>query len=246
MGVWTIIDNHWTGIALGLSILAAVVFAPRWLLIYLRLIIIALPMLVIGGGVITWVLGKDLNTDVLRTLIPAIVVVLGWFITFIFQEDRRSSERRGDRRDLQVALCAEIQTYIDTFDAYDLDLLRQQLRRDIDARGEAYMPFLTVEREPVIFLKLSTDLHRLPADQVNVAVVFYTRLLDMRTFAQELNSPEFRALPIERRQVAYFDYYDVRDYVAQSAQIALKLLSDQKTKSATSNGPVAHDSAGSA
>src|SRR5690606_33481155 len=121
-------------------------------------------------------LGQDVSSEILRTMIPAIVVVLGWFVTFIFQEDRRITERREDQRDLQIALHAEIQTYVDTFEAYDIEELRQSLDRDVVEQGEAYSPFITVDREPIIFLKLSGELHRLPAHQVNIAVVFYPRL----------------------------------------------------------------------
>lgn len=230
------VTSDWVGIGLGLLVLTLAVVLARILpplrvlvapfydatRIYFRLLAISLPMLVIGGLLIAWLLGQQVSSEILRTMIPAIVVVLGWFITFIFQEDRRITERREDQRDLQIALHAEIQTYVDTFEAYDIEELRQSLDRDVVEQGEAFSPFITVEREPIIFLKLSGELHRLPAHQVNIAVVFYTRLQDMRGFAQELNSTQFIALPIARRKLAYSDYYAVREYVAQSARIALQ------------------------
>ncbi|WP_134680115.1 hypothetical protein [Paracoccus ravus] len=236
------VSSDWAGIALGLAILMLVVILPPVARfydasrVYLRLFAISLPMLVIGGLLIAWLLGQGLDSEVLRTMVPAIVVVLGWFVTFIFQEDRRITERREDQRDLQIALHAEIQTYADTFNAYRVADLRDSLEREIEEQGEAFRPFMTVEREPIIFLKLSTELHRLPAHQVNIAVVFYTRLQDMRGFAQELSSPQFNALPIARRRLAYLDYYAVREYVAQSAQIALREFAPPKPESPPGGG----------
>ena len=110
------VTSDWVGIGLGLLVLTLAVVLARILpplrvlvapfydatRIYFRLLAISLPMLVIGGLLIAWLLGQQVSSEILRTMIPAIVVVLGWFITFIFQEDRRITERRDDLQFVHV------------------------------------------------------------------------------------------------------------------------------------------------
>lgn len=235
------VQDDRTGIALGVMLLVLVVILAGTLppltglvrpflnatRVYLRLFAISLPLLVLGALLIGFLSQGGLQTEIAKTLVPAIVVVLGWFVTFVFQEDRRTTERRADQHDLQIALRAEISTYVDTFNAYELAEDQQSLERQIAEVGDSYVPFLMVEREPMIFQELASELHRLEPEQVNAAVQFYTRLQDMRAFAKELNTPEFRALPMARRRIAYLDYYSVRAYAQQSARIALGIFSPE-------------------
>lgn len=241
------VQDDRTGITLGVVLLVLVVvlaktmpplsrFAQPFInatRVYLRLFAISLPLLVIGGLLIAFLSGSGLQTEIAKTLVPALVVVLGWFVTFVFQEDRRTSERRADQHDLQIALWAEISTYVATFDAYDLAEAQQHLEREIAEIGDSYVPFLMVERAPMIFQELASDLHRLEPDQVNAAVQFYTRLQDMRAFAQELNTAEFRALPMARRRIAYLDYYAVRDLAQRSARLALRIFTPDQPSTRT-------------
>lgn len=179
-----------------------------------RMAVIAAPVLILavtGGGL---VFADDIVAQPLRpALIAALVVVTGWFVTFLFQETRQADERRSDQIDLMTALRAEIWIFVANFNRADTEAALEDLSERLDAAlaGQVeYRPFLTLDAEPVIFDALAGQVQRLPSEIVDPVIQFYSLLTDVRQFALDLREPSFTDLPLGRREQAYRDYFEMR------------------------------------
>ena len=179
-----------------------------------RMAVIAAPVLILavtGGGL---VFADDIVAETLRpALIAALVVVTGWFVTFLFQETRQAEERRSDQVDLMTALRAEIWIFVANFNRADTEAALEDLSTRLDQAlhdGADYLPFLTLDAEPVIFDALAGQVQRLPGEIVDPVIQFYSLLTDVRQFALDLREPSFTGLPLARRDRAYRDYFEMR------------------------------------
>ncbi len=185
-----------------------------------RLWVVATPVLVWTAlavlGVFIW---PGTSENLRLGIVGAILVVAGWFVTFLFQLD----ERETDQGDLMVALRAEIWVFLS-------DLTRNA-RQDIEARVVAEAAgdpraviFFPQPGPPVVFDANAGQIARLPSEAVDEVVQFYSVLHAARQFALELREAHFVARPQSARIAAYRDYFKgQRDLVvlARRAVVAL-------------------------
>ncbi len=157
--------------------------------------------------------GKPLEADVLKILVPALLVVLGWLVTFVLQEYRRMRERLERETDLKLALRAEIWDFYQAFEnahtvPYGAKMVDRIIKGGDDA--DAFHPFVPQEKSPIIFSVLASRIDHLPGDAVEEVVQFYSQLADLSAFAQDLRSEKLSKLAASRRAAAYGDYIEMK------------------------------------
>lgn len=189
---------------------------------------------VIGAafGLLLWLLfpyfmGEPLEKDILKILVPALLVVLGWLVTFFLQEYRRARERAERETDLKLALRAEIWDFHQAFInagtvVYGAGLV-QKIHDGADGDA-AFFPFIPQEKNPIIFSVLASRIDHLPAQTVEEVVQFYSQLSDLASFAQDLRSDKLASLPATRRAAAYGDYIEMKVAANRLALNALEKL----------------------
>ncbi len=205
-------------------------------------------------GLLLWVLfpyfsGKPLEPEVLKILVPALLVVLGWLVTFLLQEYRRMRERAEREADLKLALRAEIWDFHQGFVNADTKAYGAQMVGRILQGGDGegrFHPFVPQEKNPIIFSVLSARIDHLPGDAVEEVVQFYSQLADLSAFAQDLRTETLKALPAKRRAAAYGDYIEMKvtaDKLACNAleklnkSLGMKADSGVSSRAAAPDGP---------
>ena len=171
--------------------------------------------------------GEVLAPDVLATVVPALLVVIGWVGTFLLQEFRKASEQNEKRVDVQLAFRAEIWDFIQAYEYSNFESSGCEIKRLIVAGGdgnEKFVPFLPKEKVPLVFDSLSQNIETLPSATVNEVIQFYGQLSDLRTFAEDLRSPKLEQLASERRATAYGDYIDMKITAYKLAKKAHAIL----------------------
>lgn len=169
-------------------------------------------------GLLLWLLfpyflGKPLEPDVLKILVPALLVVLGWLVTFLLQEYRRMRERSEREIDLKLALRAEIWDFRQAFEnahtvSYGAKMV-DKINQGADGKN-AFHPFVPQEKNPIIFSVLAPRIDNLPSSVVEEVVQFYGQLADLSAFAQDLRSEKLTKLSAARRAAAYGDYIEMK------------------------------------
>ncbi len=124
----------------------------------------------------------------------------------------RSSERRRRRErrvDVQTALMAEIRAYLHQLGGPEA----------LRAHGEAVMaemedeefhPFVPSERHDRVFETILGDIHILPTRTVEAVTFYYVQVTGIARLAEDLRSPEARALPHERRRRMYRHFIEMK------------------------------------
>ena len=160
-------------------------------------------------------------TDEMRTaLIAALLVVGGWFVTFLFQQE----ERAGDQIDLMIAIRAEAWVFLnDLRQNAETDHARGVLA-ELESSGGKAAAFFPQPAPPLVFEANAGHVARLPSEVVDEVVQFYSLLGAVRQFALELREPLFLARPQAVRRHAYVTYFkNYRDLgdLADAAVVSL-------------------------
>lgn len=188
-------------------------------------------MLIVASFAMIAILATQSVFDIAITqaLIAGLVVVSGWFVTFVIQDWTRSQERKEMQTDIQLALRAEIQDCHETFTWRDRDTraFGRQVQEKIRAAGDgpsAFHPFVARDAKMIVFDAMKDRLHYLPGAVVDEVVQFYCQLADLQAFANQMMHPTFQQLEYYRRAAAYGHYIQMTVECEKRAQDALPVL----------------------
>lgn len=216
------------------------------MVVLLRLVVIGLPVLLIFIPSVAIVSQLPGFPDALRpALIAALVVVIGWMVTFLFRE----VGRQQDQVDLMLSLRAEIFVVREQITPESTLSYLQDIRTRFDAaqeEGTSFTPFVTMPPVASVFRAVAPQITRLPSETVEPVIQFYALLSDIEAFVLDLRSEPFKALPMDRSRIAYEDYYDTRLVLSQLADDALLALDQAigvKNGRRESDSPVSAQSA---
>lgn len=170
--------------------------------------------------------GEQIKADTLKIIVPALLVVIGWLVTFWLQEYRHDRERAEKSTDLQLAFRAEIWDYNQSFIYADTKEYGRVLAEKIRTAGSntPYHPFVPQEKKMVVFSSLVSSIDRLSPSTVAAVVQFYSQISDITAFAEDLRDERMAALPADRRAKAYEDYIDMKVTANKLATRALEKL----------------------
>ena len=162
---------------------------------------------------------------IIAAVIAALINVAGWFVTGQ-REVRRDRCRRRERcEDLQIALRAEIQHYMDILSNPGFDL------RDIWAEvvgqmetDENYAPFVPSERNDTVFKTVLTDISILPEQVIGPVVRYYNQVFAIEAMIEDLRSYKFDGMDQEQRIKMYTDYISLKLEALDQGNQAIETL----------------------
>lgn len=171
---------------------------------------------------------------IIAAAIAALINVLGWFVTGQ-REVRRDRRRRRERReDVQTALRAEIQHYVDILSNPDFDLRESwsevvgQMETDDD-----YAPFVPSERNDTVFKTLLTDISILPETVIGPVVRYYNQVFAIEAMIEDLRSYKFDGMDQEQRIKMYTDYISLKLEALDLGKLATAALDGATASSGT-------------
>jgi hypothetical protein len=163
-------------------------------------------LLAVARPVLRWVVvifavllaAPGMGEDFRAALIAALLVVAGWFVTFLFQQE----ERAADQIDLMLALRAEVWVFLNDLQRNVRNDPEARLAAELDATPDA-APFFPQPGPAIVFEANAAQIARLPHGTVDEVVQFYSVLAGVRQFAAELREPVFLSRPAVNRRLAY-------------------------------------------
>ncbi len=193
----------------------------------LTLVILLAAFALLGKLLSPYFFGEQIAADTLKIIVPALLVVIGWLVTFLLQEYRHQRERTERRTDLKLALRAEIWDFHKTFVRADTVAFGKMLEEKILQAGDgkdSYRPFIPQEKNTTVFAALVSRIDQLPPETVDEVVQFYSQVEDLTIFARDLRSEAFAQLPAQRRAMAYRDYIEMKVEANARAIAAIRRL----------------------
>lgn len=160
-------------------------------------------------------------------LVGALVVALGWLVSG-YRERGRDRRRRDERSiDVQTALAAEIQHYVDILGnpEFDLDEAWSEMVALMDA-DETYVPLIPSERNDTMFQSILPDVQILPEPVIRPIVRYYNQVFAIEAMIEDLRSDHFRAdvTPQLQRIRMYTDYISMKKEALRLGQEACVAL----------------------
>lgn len=169
-------------------------------------------------------------------VVAAIVVAAGWFVAG-FRELRRDRRRRRERSiDVQTALAAEIQHYVDILKNPEFDL--KSVWEDVVRRMEAddgYIPLIPSEKNDTVFQSILSDVQILPEEVIRPVVRYYNQVFAIEAMIEDLRSEQFRSIetPQQQRIEMYTDYISLKlEALRLGEQACDEILSNLDPKNA--------------
>ena len=171
-------------------------------------------------------------------LVGALVVALGWLVSGA-RERRRERRRRHERSiDVQTALSAEIQHYVDILNnpEFDLDRAWQDMVALMDD-DESYVPMIPSERNDTMFQSILPDVQILPEPVIRPVVRYYNQVFAIEAMIEDLRSEHFRsaAMPQLQRIQMYTDYISMKKEALKLGQDACLALANSSSANPVSS-----------
>lgn len=146
-------------------------------------------------------------------LVGALVVALGWMVSSL-RERGRDRRRREERSiDVQTALSAEIQHYVDILSnpEFDLKSVWEGVVRRMEADAD-YVPLIPSEKNDTVFQSILSDVQILPEQVIRPVVRYYNQVFAIDAMIDDLRSEQFRSsvTPQQQRIELYTDYISLK------------------------------------
>lgn len=146
-------------------------------------------------------------------LVGALVVALGWFVSGMRERGRDRRRRQERSIDVQTALAAEIQHYVDILGnpEFDLDEAWRAMVDLMDADPD-YVPLIPSERNDTMFQSILPDVQILPEPVIRPVVRYYNQVFAIEAMINDLRSDHIRAksTPQLQRIRMYTDYISMK------------------------------------
>ena len=164
---------------------------------------------------------------IIAAVMAASINVAGWFVTGQ-REVRRDRRRRRERReDLQIALRAEIQHYMDILSnpGFDLREVWAEVVGQMET-DEEYAPFVPSERNDTVFKTVLTDISILPEQVIGPVVRYYNQVFAIEAMIDDLRSYKFDGMDQEQRIKMYTDYISLKLEALDQGNQAIETLNN--------------------
>jgi len=152
-----------------------------------------------------------------QALIAIVGAVVGILLTNGLRLVLDARERRTRARDIEVALRAEIRSHRRALELFVTTDYADEAMEAIVRGGD--VPFAPRKAEPAIFNAVTPQIHIVAGEVIDAVVLYYGQYASLRSFLDEMRSPEFAALASDRKAAAFRDYLRV-------GRVALDLADD--------------------
>lgn len=160
-------------------------------------------------------------------LVGAGVVAVGWLVSGLRERTRERRHRRTRQVDLQVALRAEIQHYVDILGnpAFDLNEAWGTMV-EVMERDAGYVPLIPTERNDTVFQALIAEIHVLPETAIQPVVRYYNQVFAIEAMIADLRGQGFRDSTQPQRIKMYTDYISLKLEALEMGRLALEALDE--------------------
>ena len=175
------------------------------------LLTIALPIfLVLSVPLFALAQMAEVDSRIWQAVVAGAVIATGWLTTAIFAEIGKRRDRREKTRDYHRAIFSEIGTnltYIESPEAMraHADGIAARMRGD-----ESFVPFIPREDNDALFRAITQEIQILPRKTIDPIVAYYSQVRAIGALIDDMRSPEFRSLSVNRRIAMYEDYIQMK------------------------------------
>ncbi|SFE01092.1 hypothetical protein [Roseivivax sediminis] len=160
-------------------------------------------------------------------LVGAGVASVGWLMAGLRERGREKRRRRARQEDLQVALRAEIQHYVDILGnpRFDLNEAWRAMVETMESDPD-YVPLIPTERNDTIFQASIDSIHLLPEAAIQPIVRYYNQVFAIEAIIADLRDTGFRDSTQPQRIKMYTDYISLKLEALEMGRSALEALDE--------------------
>ncbi len=175
---------------------------------------------------------------IIAAAISALITVSGWILSGrreLASERRRRAERRAD---VQNAILAEIQHYVDILSNPDFDLNDTWESVVSDMEDDAdYVPLVPSERNDTVFRAILPEIHVLPAQVIQPVVRYYNQVFAIDAMIADLRGNGFAGAHQDQRIKMYTDYVSLKIEAREQGQRAVRALNQSLNRPEAVSNP---------
>ncbi|SLN27972.1 hypothetical protein ROJ8625_01167 [Roseivivax jejudonensis] len=170
-------------------------------------------------------------------LVGAAVASVGWFVAGLRERGRERRHRRVRQEDLQVALRAEIQHYVDILGnpAFDLNEAWREMV-EVMERDPDYVPLIPTERNDTVFQAMIAEVHLLPEHAIQPVVRYYNQVFAIEAMIADLRADAFGRVSQSQRIKMYTDYISLKLEALEMGRTALSALDHSLARMRSARG----------
>ena len=162
----------------------------------------------------------------IAAVISAVISIAGWILSGRRELARERRRRRERRADVQTALRAEIQHYVDILSNPDFDLNEtwETVVNEME-EDESYVPLIPSERNDIVFRAILEEIHILPGSVIQPVVRYYNQVFAIEAMIADLRGNGFAGAEQDQRIKMYTDYIALKMEALRLGRDAIEALS---------------------
>lgn len=173
------------------------------------------------------------NEETFRIVAGAVVIASGWVVGFVTSELRRVDEREERRRDLTIALIAEIRVLVKLHSKPDWADMVAEAQAEFDAEIAAqdagedhppHLPFVSFIYKTTVLRRVIDEIEALDEDQIDDVYMFFDLIERIQQVAERLDTEGYKTLSPERRKTVYVGLLKMHGTVVQAGERTLNAL----------------------
>jgi hypothetical protein len=162
---------------------------------------------------------------IVAAVISGVISLAGWILSGRREIARERRLRRERRDDVQTALRAEIQHYVDILSNPDFDLnetwevVVSEMEEDA-----SYVPLIPSERNDTVFRAILQEIHVLPGPVIQPVVRYYNQVFAIDAMIADLRGNGFAGADQDQRIKMYTDYIALKLEALRQGRSAIDAL----------------------
>lgn len=191
--------------------------------VLVRAIFALIPVTLLTGSVVAVVLRFELDTQITRALIAAVVIAAGWVVGYMTAEWRRVSADQERRRDIVRAAITELELIADHGGRADWDKAMAEVRKNFSMQAR-YEVFIFYGHQFGTLRRLVEQIEILRWEQIRPVMDVYQALDRLERMEHQIRSEAFHKLPKTRRQEGLLRYLKLNSQIPAVANAAVAAL----------------------
>jgi hypothetical protein len=162
---------------------------------------------------------------IVAATIAALINVLGWVVAGRRELNGDRRRRREREIDVQTALKAEIEHYLDALRLFDPDQTWDRVVSEMEADSD-HIPAIPSERNDTVFTALVDEIHILPEPVIQPVVRYYNQIFAIDAIIADMRDAQFQRMTQPQRIAMYTDYIALKKEALVQGLAAVTSLSD--------------------
>lgn len=171
----------------------------------------------------------SLDPRVQQAIVAGLFIAVGWVVNG-WQKRRSANRQRAQRcRDVQNALLAEIDHYVQALLLFDLNASWSRIVSAME-NNQSYIPVVPSERNDTVFKATIADIHVLPDVVIQPVVGYYNQVFAIEAIVEDLRSELFRNMNQSQRIGMYTDYIALKKEALVRGKLAVEVLRNSTSR----------------